>query len=173
MILSVKEQVYVFLLCVSIGIFIGFIYDLFKILRKSIKHKDLFIQIEDLLYWIIVTFITFLVLLHRNNGEVRMYAVIGLIIGYVINETLISIGTVKLGVKFINYITIVIKQFIKLIIFPLKVIFKFLEKPLKFVNKKRKRKAYETKNMLKKNKNKLQFKVREIKRNINILKNKD
>ncbi len=173
MILSVKNQVYVFILCMVIGILAGLVYDLFKIVRKSIKHKNLFIQIEDLIYWILITFISFLILLYKNNGEVRMYGVIGLFIGYGINEYFLSSYTVSIGLKVVNYIVIVVKQFIKLIMFPIKVILKLLEKPMSIVNKKGKSKICKIKNMLKKFKNKLQFKLRVIRRNINILKEKE
>ncbi len=172
MILSISNEVNVFLLCILIGLLSGVIYDVFKIIRKSFKHKYFIIQIEDIMYWIIVTFMSFLILLHKNNGDIRMYGIIGWFIGYVINETLISKWTVKTGVKVVNYIIVFIKQFVKITIFPIRVLLKIFNRPLKFVTKKGKNKVYTTKNMLKKNKNKLQFKLRHIKKNIEILKDK-
>ncbi len=172
MILSISNQIRVFFLCVGIGLMSGFIYDLFKIIRKTFKHKNLYIQIEDLIYWIVVTFLAFLILLHKNNGEVRLYGMIGLLLGYVINEFLISRWTVLFGTKIVCYLLIMIKQFLKIIMFPIKVMIKILERPLKFVNKKSKNKINVTKNVLKKNKNKLKFKLGRVKRNLKILKDK-
>ncbi len=172
MILSIRSQVDAFLLCIAIGVLAGFIYDIFKIIRKSFKHKLLFIQIEDFIYWIIVTFVSFLILLHKNGGDIRLYGVIGLFIGYTINETLISKWTVKIGLKCVMYMFIFIAQLIKIIMFPIKIILKIFEKPIKFILKKSKTKIYGTKNVLKKNKNKLQFKLRHIKKNFEILKDK-
>ncbi len=172
MILSIKNQINVFLLCVGIGLLAGFVYDIFKIIRKSFRHKNVYIQIEDFMYWIIVTFTSFLILLHKNNGAIRMYGIIGLLIGYVINETLVSKWTVEIGVRFVTYVLIFIKQLIKIVMFPIRVLLKIFKKPMYFVAKKSKKKIYATKNMLKKNKNKIQFKIRRIKKDFKILKDK-
>lgn len=161
MILSVSSQVYVFLLCVSIGLLAGLFYDFFKIIRASFEHKNFFVQVEDLIYWLIITFLSFLILLHKNNGEIRLYGFIGLVFGYIVNEILISKLTVKIGVKIILYIKIFIRQLFYVVFFPLRIIFK----PTKFFYKK-------SQKLLKKNKNKLKSKVGTVKRNLRIMKEK-
>ncbi len=146
MILSVSNQVYVFLLCVSIGVLAGFIFDLFRIIRKSFKHKNIYIQIEDILYWIIVTFISFLIILHKNNGEIRIYGFIAILIGYLINEYIFSKWTVQFGVKIIKLYIKLIKIIIASLILPIKTVLKIFEKPLLFIKNKTKTKMRSTKN---------------------------
>ena len=52
-----------------IGIIIAFIFDIFKSLRKEIKHKDTIVLIEDFIYLMIVGTIIFLGIFKINYGK--------------------------------------------------------------------------------------------------------
>lgn len=63
-----------------IGIIIAFIFDIFKSLRKEIKHKDTVVLIEDFIYLMIVGAIIFLGIFKINYGILRFYIILAIIL---------------------------------------------------------------------------------------------
>ena len=49
----ITNQALVFSIFIINGLIIGFIFDIFRILRLSFKTKDIVTYIEDILFWII------------------------------------------------------------------------------------------------------------------------
>ena len=81
MILSVTNQVKLFFLMILSGLLIGFFYDLLRLTRKIIKHKDFFVQLEDFLFWIVISGGIFLLILGKNFGQVRFFCIGGIFFG--------------------------------------------------------------------------------------------
>lgn len=90
MITSVSSQAYVFLCTVISGALIALLYDLFRILRRVVRTGNLVTYAEDLLYWLIVTFIMLLTVYYSNDGELRAYLFIGAFIGVILYALLFS-----------------------------------------------------------------------------------
>lgn len=90
MITSISSQVTIFLCTVIGGAAIALIYDLFRILRKAVRTGGLFIYIEDLLYWLIVSIIMLLTIYYSNDGELRAFMFIGACIGVTLYALLLS-----------------------------------------------------------------------------------
>lgn len=66
-----------------IGIIIAFIFDIFKSLRKEIRHKDIVVWIEDIIYLVIVGSIIFLGIFKINYGILRFYILLAIILRYI------------------------------------------------------------------------------------------
>lgn len=66
-----------------IGIIIAFIFDIFKSLRKEIKHKDTIVLVEDFIYLMIVGIIIFLGIFKINYGILRFYIILAIILRYI------------------------------------------------------------------------------------------
>ena len=130
---SVSTQAYIFLYSVLIGMFIAFIYDIFRIKRKVIKTGVLFIYIEDLLFWIIVAIFVFIHVCYFNDGEFRFYILTGAIIGVIIYMLLLSKIIVKSSVAILNLIWKIIKYILLVLIYPIKLIYKAVMIPAKLV----------------------------------------
>ena len=81
---SVSNQAYVFLSCVLGGMIIAFVYDIFRVRRKAIKSGNLIVYFEDFIYWIIVALVLFAVVYRSNEGEIRGYLILGVIIGIIL-----------------------------------------------------------------------------------------
>jgi len=126
MILSMANQTTFFMLTLLIGVVSGFIYDIFRIMRKLVKHPDILIQFEDLLYWLVVSILVFYFILHRNSGEVRVYAIIGVFSGMCLYFITLSILVIKVSVFIIEIIKKIISTAIYLMLFPLKLLVKLL-----------------------------------------------
>jgi spore cortex biosynthesis protein YabQ len=93
--MSTVNQAYVFLTTVYTGIIIGFIYDLNRVIRRVFKPGVWIVGIMDLLFWLVVSVIAFLVLLYANDGEIRLYNFIGLAMGWSLYVLTISSWVIK------------------------------------------------------------------------------
>lgn len=147
MILSVGHQGFVFLVSIILGIFIGLFYDFFRFIRKIIYHNNFATYIEDLIFWILVIFVSYVTVLHISNGEIRFYFFIGVLIGYILYFLIISDFILSLFMNVYKALCNLLKVFVR----PLGLAVKKCYTPSKFVFKKLKRAKYSTKVLLKKN----------------------
>ena len=74
----VVEQARVLALMVLSGIFMGLLFDVFRVSRQFYRPSRLVLAFSDLFFWLLAAGFVFLVLLAGNWGEVRAYVFIGL-----------------------------------------------------------------------------------------------
>ena len=79
-----------FLICIFYGFFLTLTYDFFSILRRLIIHRAYMVTIEDIVYGIFIGIKVFLLNYENNNGVVRFFMFLGLIIGSVIYHKIFS-----------------------------------------------------------------------------------
>ena len=48
-----KADVYIFFIFILLGFIIGILFDVFRVLRRSFKTKDLITYLQDILFWLI------------------------------------------------------------------------------------------------------------------------
>lgn len=165
----VTNQAYLFLIFIINGIIIGVLFDFFRILRKTIKTKDLITYIQDILFWILTGFIILYSTFTFNNGEIRIFMFIAILIGVIFYMTLISSYIIKINVTIINFLKKIIQGIVNVLITPFKWIYRFIKrilyKPLNFI-----------KNAIVKLKSRLNLKkesfVKILQKNINLNKQK-
>ncbi len=116
-----QNQAYLFLVFSLTGIVIGILFDFFRILRRSIKTSNIVTYIQDILFWILAGIIVLYSIWYFNNGELRTYVFLGLIIGILIYMTTLSNIIVKIFTKFLVFLINVFK-------IPLKAIYLFISK---------------------------------------------
>lgn len=85
MMLTIKEEILVFLTAISTGVVIRVGYHCISCFRGIVKHRLLMIEIEDLLFWIAGAVYVFVQIYHTSDGSVRWYFVLGLVIGAAIS----------------------------------------------------------------------------------------
>ena len=83
-----QEQIFIFFFI--IGIIIGLIFDIFKVLRKSFKTPDLITFIEDIIFIILSGLLTICGIIKLNGGEVRFFLFLGIFFGILIYILTIS-----------------------------------------------------------------------------------
>ena len=117
----VIEQLYTLLCFVLTGIIIGIIFDFFRIIRMSFKSIDMLTYIEDFLFWCISGIILLFSIFFFNNGELRAYVFIGIIMGVILYFLTIS--------KFLIKVLLVLIEFFKKVFrIPINIISSFLKK---------------------------------------------
>lgn len=115
------NQTYLFMVFTLVGIAIGVIFDLFRILRKAFKTKDFVTYIEDVLFWIITGIIIIYAMYVFSDGELRFFMIIGIVLGTAMYMLTISKYVIKVSVFIINIIK-------RIIIFPIKIIINMTKK---------------------------------------------
>ena len=123
----IVNQAYLFLIFTINGIFIGLLFDFFRILRRSFKTPDIITYLEDILFWILTGFILLYSIFTFSNGEVRFYMFLGVFIGCLLYMLLLSNKIIKVNVKFILAIKKVILKILSILAFPFKIFFKFIK----------------------------------------------
>lgn len=87
---SLTEQLSAFALTILGGIGMGVVYDLLRVVRGAVGTRRPFVWIFDVLYWMLVTPFIIALLWRANYGELRFYVVIGVIIGSLTYNTMVS-----------------------------------------------------------------------------------
>lgn len=133
----VTNQAYLFLIFSLNGFAIGLLFDFFRILRKSFKTSDIITYIEDIVFWTLSGIIVLYSIFIFNNGEIRIYMFLAILLGIIIYMLLLSSYIIKINVFIINKIKKAIKLIINTIKIPLnlilRVIKRILFKPVSFI----------------------------------------
>ena len=126
----ITNQAILFAIFLLNGVIIGFLFDIFRILRKSFKTSDIVTYIEDILFWIFTGIIILYSIFTFNNGEIRLFMIIAVIIGSGIYLLYISSYVIKINVTIILFCKKIIYKIFSILIFPIKIILTFLRKIL-------------------------------------------
>lgn len=133
----VTNQAYLFLIFTINGIIIGLLFDIFRILRRSFKTSDIITYMQDVLFWILTGFILLYSIFIFSNGEIRFYMFLAVFLGSLIYMLIFSKYFIEINVKIILIFKNVIGKILAIIIFPIKIIMKFMKKiffkPIKFI----------------------------------------
>lgn len=124
------NQAYLFLIFTLNGIFIGILFDFFRILRKSFKTINLITNVEDIIFWILTGLSIIYCMYNFSDGSLRLFMFLGLGIGLTIYILTLSDFIIKTVVKVISIIKKFIITTISIITFPFKAIFKLIRKIL-------------------------------------------
>ena len=124
------NQAYLFLIFTLNGIFIGILFDFFRILRKSFKTINLITNVEDIIFWILTGLSIIYCMYNFSDGSLRLFMFLGLGIGLTIYILTLSNFIIKTVVKVISIIKKFTITIISIIIFPFKAIFKLIRKIL-------------------------------------------
>ena len=127
------EQLISFFYFIIVGIVLSIIFDIFRILRRTIKTSDIVTNIEDILFCFITGIIILLSIYYFNNGELRLYIFVGILMGLTIYMIFISRFFIKINVIMINFIKKILYLLIKPFIFILNFTKKLIFKPISFI----------------------------------------
>jgi spore cortex biosynthesis protein YabQ len=135
MILSMPGQAWLFLATVGVGAAVGVFYDLFRVFRRTVPHKRWVVQLEDLFFWLVVTVLVFYYMLHKNYGEIRFFALLGMGLGVVLYFATVSRLILKVCVSVVEYIKKVITAVVRILLLPIRLLLVWLVPPIKKAGK--------------------------------------
>lgn len=87
---AINLEVKLFLASVLWGIGLVILYDCIRIFRRVIKHNKLWAGFEDLLYWAVSAVLIFRMMYRINDGTIRGFAIVGVVIGMTLYHYSIS-----------------------------------------------------------------------------------
>ena len=85
-----QNQAYLLLVFSLTGVAIGILFDFFRILRRTIKTSNIITYIEDILFWGLTGLLILYNIWYFNNGEIRIYMFLGIILGVLIYMSTLS-----------------------------------------------------------------------------------
>ncbi len=78
---EVRYQFYLFGMALLWGGGLCLAYDILRIFRRLIRHRGWMINGEDVLYWLAAAAVFYSLLFRYNQGEIRIFIVLGMIFG--------------------------------------------------------------------------------------------
>lgn len=112
-----SDETIFMLYALLLGIFITFIYDLLRVMRRVIPHNIFWISVEDLIFWGFCAAEVFLLMYHESNGTLRWFAVLGALAGMLIYHQTVSRFLVK-------YVSLLLRKILGIARKLLKILFK-------------------------------------------------
>lgn len=138
--MTLSMQFYSFFLTIGIGFVIGVIFDLYRVVLGLLHPKKVAMNLSDFFFWVIITFVVFVLLIFGNWGEVRLYVFIGLLLGVVLYLKLLSkyiIFSIVGSINFIHQVILGLKKVINFIImcisYPCRLLYRLLLIPFRFL----------------------------------------
>ena len=122
------NQAYLFLIFTLNGVFIGLLFDFFRILRKAFETINLITYIEDIIFWVLTGISIIFCMYKFSDGNLRLFMFIGLAFGIILYMLTLSKIIINTSVEIITFFKKLFKKIIKIIIIPIKLIYKFLYK---------------------------------------------
>lgn len=136
--MNIETEAIIFLIFIIIGILTSIMFDFFRILRKTFKTPDFVTHIEDILFGIITWFLLIYSLIFLNNGNLRLYIIVGIILGIILYFLLFSKYIVCISVKILQTIKFIISKVFGIVCYPVMIILKNIKKCFKITKKTKK-----------------------------------
>lgn len=125
---GIGYQSVLFFVFFVLGILCALVFDTFRVSERFKKSNVILSAAKDILFWLIVTVMMFAICLRFNNGEIRFFMFVGIVLGALIYFKTIS--------KFVlNALFFVFTIFKKAVCFIFKVLFLPVKLLLKLINK--------------------------------------
>jgi Spore cortex protein YabQ (Spore_YabQ). len=113
------EQTLAFLQAILLGGLFGLLYDCFRISRIAVPTSDRMVTVEDTIYWLICAAVTFLFLLGSIGGHVRIFLLVGGVLGGVLYYGMLSPLVMGVCRAVIDFIKGLVRLFIRVVIRPI------------------------------------------------------
>ncbi len=131
--ISVARETFVFFSCALAGALLFFVYDLFRLIRRHESYNLVMIHVQDGLFWSLGLLILFFALFYINNGILRFYEFVGIILGVILYECTLSPWVLRVSDWILTFFSKVFKKFFKILLTPLIFTYNIMYRCLCFV----------------------------------------
>ncbi len=114
----INLEVRLFLASVAWGLVLVVMYDCLRIFRRLVKHNKIGAGLEDVLYWVISAILIFRMMYRVNDGAIRGFSIVGVVIGMVLYHYSISEFVVKMLTKVVQKGFVIGKKVVHIILKP-------------------------------------------------------
>lgn len=129
--LSISGQALDFLLSCLLGVGLGALYDVFRILRLAFWHGKIIISIQDIVFFVLAAISSFLFMLFRCEGQLRFYVLLGELLGFVVYYFTVGFLVIRMSKCIINWVKKILFFLYKIFIRPFVKLFVFIFRKIK------------------------------------------
>lgn len=101
---NVSEQTWLFLWSCVLGIFLGVVFDVLRVIRIIKNHSSFAVFIEDVLFIVFSSLCIFIYIMEKARGEIKFFIFVGAFLGFILY--IVCVG---------NFIVNIIKKIVLLI----------------------------------------------------------
>ena len=87
---GINEQLWIFILMFIYGAVAACIFDVLRSIHRIFKPSALTVGIGDIIFWLIISVLTFFAIFISNNGQIRFYEFFAMILGSIIYFLMLS-----------------------------------------------------------------------------------
>lgn len=101
------------------GAFMGALFDVYRVLSGQLRPPRWLVPLLDIGYWIAATLFVFRALLYSNDGQVRVYVFLGLLLGVWLYFRLASRHTirfVRFSIRLVRALVRLVRRTIELVV---------------------------------------------------------
>ena len=88
--INTTEQVMTFVLSIGLGFLFCLLYDILRVFHKLWLKGFFEVLVSDILFWFVLSVVTFCFLIIRCQGSVRVYVIFGQTLGFVVARITVS-----------------------------------------------------------------------------------
>ena len=92
---AINLELHFFLISILWGVILLLSYDILRIIRRVIRHNSLIIATQDLIFWVVSSVFIFAMMYQQNDGIIRGFSIMGMLIGMVLYHYMVSEFLVK------------------------------------------------------------------------------
>ncbi|MCB6609620.1 spore cortex biosynthesis protein YabQ [[Clostridium] symbiosum] len=104
--MTIRYELQLLFASLTVGICLMMVYDGLRVFRTLVPHGNFWTGIEDAVYWAASSITTFLLLFRQNDGILRWYAILGVLMGMLVYNLTVSRILLRLLKKVEKYLTI-------------------------------------------------------------------
>lgn len=104
--MTIRYELQLLFASLTVGICLMVVYDGLRVFRTLVPHGNFWTGIEDAVYWAGSSITTFLLLFWQNDGILRWYAILGVLLGMLVYNMTVSRILLRLLKKVEKYLTI-------------------------------------------------------------------
>lgn len=121
---GIMQQGVLFLHAMALGVVMIFCYDLLRIFRRGVLHGTVWIAMEDMFFWLISAFVLFRLMYEENDGKLRWFVIMGVLVGMILYNVSFSRLVVRFGsflfCRILRAVRALIRGIVKMLQFLLK-----------------------------------------------------
>ncbi len=99
---AITIELQFFLISILWGGILLLVYDILRIIRRIIKHGAFLIAVQDMIFWTAASLFIFSMIYRENNGIIRGYSILGMMLGSIFYHFAFSDSIVRLISKLIE-----------------------------------------------------------------------
>lgn len=114
------SQEYMLIVSIMGGMFLGFIWDIYRLIRHFVKLGILGTAAGDITYWIISVYLSIRIIFDISYGNLRLFILVGFLLGAILYFYALSNYVLKVFIFCIDLMIVLLKRFLSFIAYPMR-----------------------------------------------------